>query len=75
LEQALELLEQVSERIGAGITRIGCQNFNRKYQYFEISGAIVWVIENLIAPLDRARRVVLGTAIGTLGTGSWTNRR
>ncbi len=34
---------------------------------------ILWVIENLSIPLDRARRVVLGTHIGTLGTGSWAN--
>jgi len=27
-------------------------------------------MKNLIAPLDRARRVVLGTRFGTLGTGS-----
>jgi hypothetical protein len=27
-------------------------------------------MKNLIAPLDRARRVVLGTHFGTLGTGS-----
>jgi len=27
-------------------------------------------MKNLIAPLDKARRVVLGTHFGTLGTGS-----
>jgi hypothetical protein len=31
---------------------------------------ILCAMENLIAPLDGARRVVLGTLIGTVGTGS-----
>jgi len=34
---------------------------------------IRWVIENLRIPSDTARRGVLGTEIGTLGTGSWAN--
>ena len=61
LGQAFERFEQVSGRIGGEITRIGCQNSNRKIQHFGIFGTIFWAIENLIAPLDRAHRVVLGT--------------
>jgi hypothetical protein len=34
LEQALERLEELPKRIDAGITRIGCQNFNRKTRFF-----------------------------------------
>jgi len=34
---------------------------------------VLSIIEKLSIPLDRARRVELGTRIGTLGTGSWTN--
>jgi hypothetical protein len=30
---------------------------------------IVWVMKNASIPLNRTRRVVLGTSIGTLGTG------
>ncbi len=61
LEQALERLEQVFGRIGGGITRIRCQNSSRKIGYFGIFGTIFWAIQNLIAPLDRAHRVVLVT--------------
>ncbi len=66
LKQALERLEKVSGRIGGVSNRIGCQNFNRKIQYFGIFGTIVWAMKNLIAPLDRARRVVLGTSMKRL---------
>jgi len=31
---------------------------------------IIWSMKNLSTPLDRARRVVLGTGIGTLETSS-----
>jgi hypothetical protein len=58
---ALEHLEHVHRRIRGEITRISCWNFNIKLQYFEFLGTIVWPIENLITPFDRARRVVLET--------------
>jgi hypothetical protein len=41
LEHTLERLEQVPGRISAGNTRIGCQNFNKKIQYFGIFQHIV----------------------------------
>ncbi len=34
---------------------------------------MVGVIESPRLPFDRARRVLLGTLIGTVGTPSWTN--
>jgi len=33
----------------------------------------VWALVNLSLPLDRARRVLLGTLIEPFGTDSWTN--
>ena len=66
LGTGLEHLEHVSERIAAGITRIGCENFHMKIQYLGIFGTIVWAMENLITPLNRAHRVVLGTELEQL---------
>ena len=66
LGTGLEHLEHVSERIAAENTRIGCQNFHGKMQYFGIFGTIVWAIENLITPLNRAHWVVLGTGLEQL---------
>ncbi len=34
---------------------------------------MIGVIESPRPPLDRARRVLLGTLIGTVGTSSWAN--
>ncbi len=34
---------------------------------------MIGVIESPRPPLDRARRVPLGTLIGTVGTSSWAN--
>ncbi|CAF1628372.1 unnamed protein product [Adineta ricciae] len=42
-------------------------------KYFVIFLTIVWTMENLTTPLDRARRVLLGTLIGSVGTRSKTN--
>jgi len=36
-----------------------------------ISKIIIWAIENLSIPLDRAHQFVLGTTIGTVGRGFW----
>jgi hypothetical protein len=55
----LEYLQQVSRRIAAGIT-------SKKAEFRRFSGfweTIVGSIENPIIPLDRARRVVLGTRL------------
>ena len=35
-------------------------------QYFQFFRRIVWAIENLTIPFDRARRVVLGTGVEQL---------
>jgi hypothetical protein len=43
---------------------------NYVFGFNVIISKIIWAMKNLIAPLDRARRVVLGTHFGTLGTGS-----
>ena len=56
-------LEHIPGRIVAENTRIGCQDFHGKMQYF---GTILWVTENLITPLNRAHRVVLGTGLEQL---------
>jgi hypothetical protein len=37
-----------------------------KYRYFEIFGTLVRAIENLIAPFDRAYRVLVEPRIGDL---------
>ncbi len=66
LGTGMERLEQVPGRILAAFTRTYCQNFNGKIQYFGIFRTIVWAMENLIAPLDRAHRVVLGTEMERL---------
>ncbi len=42
-------------------------------QYLAVFARMVWDMENPRPPIDRARRVVLGTLIGTVGTRSWTN--
>jgi hypothetical protein len=39
-------------------------------QYLVFFARMVWAMGNPIPPLDRARRVLLGTLIGTVGTPS-----
>ncbi|CAF1415758.1 unnamed protein product [Adineta ricciae] len=72
-EPCLERLERIPERIWEAFTRIWCQHFIKKMKYFVIFLTIVWTMENLTTPLDRARRVLLGTLIGSVGTRSKTN--
>ena len=57
----LEHLEHGSRRIRGRFTLIWCWKCNTKIQYLEFFETTVRVILNLIAPLDRARWVVLGT--------------
>ncbi len=42
-------------------------------QYLGFFARMIGVIESPRPPLDRARRVLLGTLIGTVGTSSWAN--
>ncbi len=42
-------------------------------QYLGFFARMVWAMENPRPPLDRVRRVLLGTLIGTVGTPSGTN--
>ncbi len=62
----MERLEQVSGRIAAGITRIRGQNSNRRIRIFLDSGDHSLTYGKLIAPLNRAHRILLGTRIRAL---------
>jgi hypothetical protein len=53
-----QVFSELIQWIWAAFTRICSQNLIKKLQYFEIFWTIVWTTENLIAPLDRTRRVV-----------------
>ena len=55
-ESPVELLES-TDRLTIG-----------KKQYFWIFRTIVWAMKNLNISLDRARRVLLGTSDGIVGT-------
>ena len=59
-------MEHVSGRIRYGIPWIWIESSIGKYQYFWVFGTVVWFMENLIAPLDRAHRVVFGTRVWVL---------
>jgi hypothetical protein len=54
----IQVFSELIQWIWAAFTRICSQNLIKKLQYFEIFWTIVWATENLIAPLDRTRRVV-----------------
>jgi hypothetical protein len=64
-----QVFSELIQWIWAAFTRICSQNLIKELQYFEIFWTIVWATENLIAPLDRARRVVQDTLVSCLDTG------
>lgn len=63
-------LELRLERLGTLFRRIGStfiDNFLGKYPYFEIFRNTFWAIEVPISPVNKARRVVLGTVLERSG--------
>jgi hypothetical protein len=62
LEQAWKVWNNVPRRIWGGFTEI----FIEKFQYFGIFRDMVGAVENLTIPVDRVRRVVLGTSMESL---------
>ena len=64
-----QIFSELIQWTWAAFTRICSQNLIKKLQYFAIFWTIVWATENLIAPLDRARRVVQDTLVSCLDTG------
>ena len=54
----IQVFSELIQWIWAAFTRICWQSCIKKIQYFEIFWVILRAVENLIAPLDRARRVV-----------------